>query len=135
MWLYHGTEVTDEDLEGFKAFVYVITNRHTGRMYIGKKRLQFTSRKRRQGRTNRVITKRESDWKTYFGSSDELKSDVAKLGQKNFRREIIRLCHTLSESNYYELREQMIHDVLLYPTKFYNSYVGSRISRKQMGIK
>jgi hypothetical protein len=57
------------------------------------------------------------------------------LGTENFSREIIRMCRSLSESNYYELREQMINDVLFKPEQYYNAYIGTRVSRKQLGVK
>lgn len=134
-WFYDGKEVTDEDLEGYKAFVYVITNLLDGRKYIGKKRIHFVSHKRRKGSVRRQKVIRASDWPTYYGSSEELKSDVALLGTENFRREIIRLCRTLSEANYYELREQMVTDAILKTQEYYNAYIGTRVSRKQLGIK
>jgi Kyanoviridae NAD synthetase len=135
-WLYlNGTEVQETDFGEANSFVYVITNLLDNRRYFGKKRLQFVRRKRVKGRSNRRIVRRPSDWKDYWGSSDELKSDVARLGSEAFKREIIRLCLSLSEASYYELKYQMDNDVLLHPDKFYNAYVGGRISRKQLGVK
>ena len=134
-WIYDGREITDEDLDGYKCFVYCITNLVDGRKYIGKKRLQFMSRKKVRGHKRKTRHYRQSDWRTYWGSSTELQSDISRLGTEAFSREIIRLCRTLSESNYYELREQMVNDVLFHPDKYYNSYIGTRVSRKQLGIK
>ena len=134
-WLYNGKEVTDETLEGYVAFVYIITNNLDGRKYIGKKRTRFMSRKRLKGHKRKTRNYRPSDWHEYWGSSEELQSDVSNLGVENFTREIIRLCRSLSESNYYEIREQMINDVLLKPNLYYNAYIGTRVSRKQLGIK
>lgn len=136
-WIYDGKPVTGTEpfFQDAKAFVYIIRNQKTGRSYIGKKRLQFTTHKRKRNRKTRIKVVKQSDWATYWGSSDELKSDIAKLGTKCFSREILRFCRSLSDANYHELREQMIKDVLLYPDLYYNAYVGSRISRKQLGIK
>ena len=134
-WYYNGKEVTDETLEGYVAFVYVITNLLDGRHYIGKKRTRFMSRKNVKSHKRKIKTYRKSDWQEYYGSSDELKSDVAHLGAENFSRIIIRLCRSLSEANYYELREQMVNDVLLKPQLYYNAYIGTRVSRKQLGVK
>ena len=136
-WIYDGKPLTGTEpfIQEYRAFVYVIINLKDGRKYFGKKRLQFTSHKKRKGRKHRIKVVKESDWISYWGSSDQLKVDIERFGANCFRREIIRFCRSLSESNYYELREQMINDVLLHPDKFYNAYVGGRISRKQLGIK
>lgn len=135
VWYYNGREVTDEDVVDYKTFVYCITNLVDGRKYVGKKRLKFVRRKNITGRKRKVTVLSDSDWKSYYGSSTELQSDVSRLGEACFSREIIRLCKSLSEANYYELREQMINDVLLKPNDYYNAYVGSRISRRQLGVK
>lgn len=134
-WYYNGHEVKDEELDSYKSFVYKITNLLNGRIYYGKKRLFFINRKKVKGRKNRVIIQRQSDWKNYYGSNEELKSDVVQFGEHNFKREILRLCKSLSEANYHELKVQMDHEVLFYPRLFYNSYLGTRVSRKQLGIK
>jgi hypothetical protein len=34
--------------------------------------------------------------------------------------------------NYLEMREQVIHDALLYPHLYYNEYVGGRINRSHL---
>ena len=136
-WIYDGKflEGSEDFLGQYKAFVYVITNLQSGKCYYGKKRLHFISHKKRQRRKNRIKVVRASDWLQYWGSSDHLQADIDRYGQDNFQREIVRFCRTLSESNYYELKYQMEHDVLLHPDKYYNEYVGGRISRRQMGVK
>lgn len=135
IWFYENREVKSEDLTNYKAFVYKITNLLNGKVYYGKKRTFFTNKKRVKGRKNRVLVKRESDWQEYYGSNEDLKADVQRYRPHNFRREILRLCKTLSEANYYELRYQMVNDVLFHPHLFYNSYIGTRVSRKQLGVK
>lgn len=135
MWLYQGKEITEEEVAGYVAFVYQISNLIDRRVYFGKKLFNFTTHKRLKNRKNRIKVIKESDWKTYYGSSDELNADVAKLGEENFKREIIRLCKTRTEASYYELEVQVKNDVLFHPELYYNSYVGCRVSRKQLRIK
>ena len=60
----------------FFGFVYRITRVDTGRSYIGKKQLVFTRRKKVKGRVNRKHVKKESDWKDYTGSCDELNEEI-----------------------------------------------------------
>src|SRR5277367_2603450 len=97
-------EFDEAILKDYRSFVYRITNRIDGRVYYGKKRLQFTRHKRLKGRKNRIKVVTDSDWKDYWGSNEELKADVIRLGEDNFTREIVRLCKTLSEASYYELK-------------------------------
>lgn len=88
----------------------------------------MVSKKRKRAR--RVI--KESDWKSYFGSNLELQKDVELLGPDNFKREVLFLCRSKALMNYFELREQVLNDVLFKPDEFYNSYLGGRISRSQV---
>ena len=71
-WQYKGTAFTSDDIGDFFGYVYRITNLQSGKQYIGRK--YFTSRRKPRGGKRRVTS--ESDWKKYYGSSEELKSDV-----------------------------------------------------------
>src|SRR5690554_2525437 len=104
-WYYQGKEFTSEDIGDYIGFVYLITNLVTGRKYIGKKLLKTNRRIRRK--TGRKVRRqiKESDWKEYYGSNDELKEDVKKYGKENFKREILHLCKTKGECSWYELKE------------------------------
>jgi hypothetical protein len=124
MWLYNGKEVTDEDVLGYVGFIYSITNLKNGKGYIGKKLLKFAKTKQVKGKKKKI--KVDSDWKTYYSSSEALKKDVEDLGQENFRREILRFCSSKAECNYWELKYQIEKDVLL-SDKFYNSWISARI--------
>lgn len=131
MWFYEGEEFTEEQIEDNIGFVYLITNLETSRQYIGKKLFTFSKKLYRKKKNKKI--QKSSDWMAYYGSNEELKDDVKSLGCDKFRREILRLCKSKSECNYYELREQLVRDALLLPDLYYNAYIGTRISRKQMG--
>ena len=76
MWIYNNKQITKlpEDCVGF---VYQITNTTNGRMYIGKKLVQFKrSRPPLKGRRNKRRYKVNSDWEDYYGSSDNLTIDI-----------------------------------------------------------
>jgi hypothetical protein len=124
MWLYKGNEVTDDDVLDYVGFVYSITNTQTGKSYIGKKLLKFSRTKQVKGKKKKI--KVDSDWKTYYSSSEALKQDVELLGPENFQREILRLCSSKAECNYWELKYQIERDVLL-SDNFYNSWISARI--------
>lgn len=130
MWYYQDKEFTAEQIEDYIGFVYNITNLLDNRQYIGKKLFKF--RKKLYRKKKNKILQVDSDWITYYGSNEELNNDVKTYGADKFRRDILRLCKSKSECNYYELKHQVEKDVLLYPNLYYNSFVGSKINRKQL---
>lgn len=128
-WRYRGRVFREADIpEGIVGFVYQIECVPTGRRYFGQKK--FTKaiiRKPLKGKKRRRRSRVSSNWLDYWGSSQELQDDVARLGTKKFRRSILYLCKSKGEMNYRELCKQIEHHVLLHPDKFYNSYAGTRI--------
>ena len=128
-WLYKNKEVTEIPAE-FIGFVYLITNITNDRRYIGKKLTQFKrSKKPLKGRTNKRRYTVESDWKDYYGSSDELSTDVELLGKDKFKREILFWCTSKSELSYVEAREQFSHKVLE-SKDWYNGHIRVRVHQK-----
>lgn len=119
-WKYKEIEFTDIP-KGVEGFVYLITNLTNDRKYIGKK--SFWSR-RKDKKTGRRKT-RESDWKNYFGSCDELNEDVKLLGKDKFLREILYLCPHKKSMSYYETMEQFKRDVLM-TDDYYNTNIEGR---------
>ena len=129
-WTYQGTTFTSNDINDFFGFVYRITNLQTGKQYIGRK--YFTQRRKPRGGKRRVTS--ESDWKKYYGSSEELKGDRKLLGDNLFKREIISLHKTLGKVNYEETRQLFINNVLTESMNgepaYYNSNILGRYMRK-----
>ena len=129
-WLYKNTNFTSDDINDFFGFVYRITNNKNGREYIGRK--YFWQKRKPKGGKRRVTS--ESDWKRYFGSSEELKRDIKELGRENFRREIISVHSTLGQTNYEETRQLFLNNVLTEHVdglpKYYNSNILGRYMRK-----
>jgi hypothetical protein len=119
-WKYNDIDFTDipKNMEGF---VYIITNLTNNRKYIGKKNFWTRQKDRKTGRRR----KKESDWKTYFGSCDELKEDIKKIGEENFLREILYICPHKKSMSYYETMEQFKRDVLL-TDEYYNTNIEGR---------
>ena len=132
-WTINNEPVTDETVEGYVAFVYIITNLTNDKKYIGKKRLQFIKTKSVNKKKKRV--KVPSDWKEYWGSNKELHEDIEKLGVQNFKREILYLCKTLGESSYFEAYEQFVRHVLSCPEQYYNSWIMCRVNRSHLPKK
>ena len=130
-WIYEGRPLTSDDIGDYYGFVYRITNTTNGKSYIGRK--YFVQKRNPKGGKRRVTS--ESDWKRYFGSSDELKQDIGRMGKENFRREIISLHKTLGKVNYEETRQLFINGVLTESLKdgtpaYYNSNILGRYMKK-----
>ena len=133
-WIYEGRPFTSDDIGDYYGFVYRITNPTNEKSYIGRK--YFVQKRKPKGGKRRVTS--ESDWKRYFGSSDELKQDIKRIGRSSFRREILSLHTTLGKVNYEETKQLFIHNVLMEALddgtpKYYNSNILGRYMRKDYG--
>ena len=120
----------------FFGFVYRITRKDTGRSYIGKKQIVFTRRIKVKGRKNRKHVKKESDWKSYTGSCDELNNEIEKIGKGEFEFEILKFCLTKGDLGYTETMYQFKEEVLdmKFPNgtrKYYNSNIKNRWFSKE----
>ena len=125
-WTYKGKKIKEIPDE-YEGFVYLITNKKTGQKYIGKKLAKFkTTKPPLKGRKNKRRGYKESDWRTYYGSSDRLNADVAELGEKHFTREILYLCKGRGEMSYIEAREQFDRRVLE-TDDYYNGIINVRV--------
>lgn len=130
-WLYEGKPYEPEELDPKKiyGFVYLIENLETSKKYIGKK-LLFSS-KTRQVNKKKKRYKAESDWKTYYGSSESLLEDVKIFGKDKFRRTILHLCASKAECSYLEAKEQFEREVLL-SDNYYNSWISVRVRQAHL---
>lgn len=132
MWLYENKEFLEENINDFVGFVYKIKNLETGKMYIGKKRFYTkVSKPPLKGKKRRRISRKFSDWQTYYGSNENIKKDVELIGANNFSREILRLCKTLGEMSYYEAKYQFEFDVLRSPM-WYNEWIAVKVHQKHL---
>lgn len=115
------------------GFIYLIENTINGKKYIGKKNFRNVLNKRlgkkeikalpttrgRNPSKKQIIS--ESDWKTYYSSCDEIKNDPDK---SKFNRYILKLCKTKTSLSYYEVKYQMIYDVLESENWYNNTILG-----------
>lgn len=125
-WTYNG-ETIDTIPDEYEGFVYLITNLKTGQKYIGKKLAKFkTTKPPLKGKKNKRRGYKESDWRDYWGSSERLNADVAKLGPENFSRQILYLCKSRAEMSYIEAREQFDRRVLE-SDEYYNGIINVRV--------
>lgn len=134
MWLFEGKTYDPEyeKTQEYYGFVYCIENTINGRKYIGKKLFHHKkilpvtkTRKRRR----RVLV--ESDWRNYYGSSDELKADIEKYGAESFTRTILHFCLSKGDCSYMEAKEQIERDVLR-DDMYYNSWISLKVHRRHL---
>jgi hypothetical protein len=143
-WLLKGKCLNRQPLE-YYGFVYRITVSDSddlpvemrGRIYIGKKQFQYKKRKVISKRrrvatgTKKRVEKSfvDSKWLGYFGSSKQLMLDVKNFGEKYFKREILHLCFNKAQLSYYEVKEQIAHDVL--SVNSYNGWISCKIFKNR----
>tara|TARA_B100002052_G_scaffold229120_1_gene211686 strand:+ start:161 stop:610 length:450 start_codon:yes stop_codon:yes gene_type:complete len=133
-WYYKDTAFTSDDIGDFFGFVYCITNKQSGKRYIGRK--YFKQKRKSRGGKRRVTS--ESDWKKYYGSSTELNSDRKILGNSAFKREILSLHTRLGDVNYEETKQLFLNNVLQESLDngepaYYNSNILGRYMKKDYG--
>ena len=129
MWHYGEVEFTSEMINDYVGFVYVITDLSNKKKYVGKKLFNSTRRLAPlKGKTRKRKVVKESDWKDYFGSSDEVKLLVETNGRESFHREIIHLCNSKGIMSYLETKEQFDREVLL-SDEYYNGIINCKIHR------
>lgn len=125
-------ETLPEDVVGF---VYMITNKSTGRKYIGKKLSKFKKIRLKTSRLKNGTKKKskiryeiDSDWQTYYGSNTVLSEEVKTTGSENFHRQILRYCYSKNELNYWEAKYQFDYGVL-HSDDWYNEWISVKVRK------
>ncbi len=129
MWLLNGNEISEDDLDQYTGFVYIITNLSNQRKYIGKKLFKFKKTKQVKGKKKRILV--DSDWKSYWGSNKTLLEEVEQVGQDKYKREILRLCKSKGEMSYFELWYQITMGALE-SDAFYNEWTSVKIHKAHL---
>lgn len=129
-WLWNGKPI-DQPLDQHQSFVYLITNKITGKQYIGFK--TTTSRKTRVIKGKKKRTYCDSDWKTYYSSSQNLLHDVGIYGRGNFIREVIAWTVDKSVGKYVEALVQFQRNVLTTDhDRYYNGIINLRLNHRTL---
>jgi hypothetical protein len=132
MWLRNDVEFTSDMIGDYVGFVYIITDFINNKMYVGKK--LFESKRTLpplKSKTRKRKVTKESDWMSYYGSSEELMLLVEANGAETFKREILHLCHSRGEMSYLEAKEQFDRGVLL-STDYYNGIINCKIHKSHV---
>jgi Putative endonuclease segE, GIY-YIG domain len=114
----------DFTIDGWKGFVYRITNNKNGMQYIGQK--GFWSKVKRpplKGMKRVRRSLKESKWKTYTGSSNALNADIEEQTIADFKFEILSLHKSKWDMNYNEAKLILSEDAI--PNQnYYNNFLG-----------
>jgi hypothetical protein len=108
------------NINEYIGYIYITYHIPTGRQYIGKKNFFHTLNKKlgkkelaeipvtRGKRPSKKSVTKESDWKTYYGSSTEVKS----LPKDEMTRYVLKLCKTSKQLTYWETKYLFQYNVL-----------------------
>ena len=147
-WLYKGEAMTS--VEDFPpstfGFVYRVIHEPTGKIYIGKKVLQFNRKAKltkrdlalyegqsgRKPSFKRIV--KESDWKTYYGSHKEILALIKEGKEDEFKREILTLSPTKKLLTYEETKALFLYEVLQKPDEYFNDNILGKFFRKDFII-
>lgn len=136
-WTYKNQEITgiSDFPNNTMGFIYRVVHIPSGKAYIGKKVLQHTRKvrltKKELAEYAGVVGRKpsfklavkESDWQTYWGSNKYLKELMKEEPLENFERQILACAPTKKLLTYYEVKYQMVYQVLEKPDEFFNDNI------------
>lgn len=133
MWLYNDKEISSiEDMpENTFGFIYEVEHIPTGLKYLGKKVLYFNRTLpplKGQKRKRKVV--KESDWKSYVGSQEEVKKLLKEGKLLDFKRKILTFVPTKKLLTYFENKLLFEKGVLEPGSKYLNSNIEGRYYKK-----
>ncbi len=136
-WTFKGESITS--IEQFPAdafgFTYVITRKHDGKKYYGKKQLysylnkpltkkdleeQALLKKPGKKKTKKLVV-----WKKYFGSEPAIQESVKELGLDAFTREILDIVFDKKMLTYMETKMLFVNEVLERSDTFNSNIAGT----------
>lgn len=137
-WIYSNGEILD-DISKFPpnsyGFVYKIRHIPSDKIYIGKKilvnlrKVKLTKKdlalyENQPGRKpSHKRIRKESNWKTYWGSNKELLELVKSEPDENFERQILKIASSKKLLTYYETQLLFVYQVLEKPEEFFNDNI------------
>ena len=128
------------------GFVYRIVHLPTGKSYIGKKvlyhqrKVKLTKKdlKLYEGVVGRKpsykLAIKESNWQDYWGSNKLLKEVMELEPIENFERSVIKTAANKKLLTYYEVKYQMIYQVLEKPDEFFNDNILGKFFTKDFDL-
>ncbi len=134
MWLYKEKVINGiEDMpKNSFGFIYEVCYTPTNEKYLGKKVLQFNKKLpplKGFKRKRKVIV--ESDWKTYYGSHQKIKTLLKENKQNNFKRNILEFSFNKKHLTYLETKYLFCNHVLE-NTEYINDNILGKFFRKDL---
>lgn len=129
-WLYQGEPFSGPtDIKEQFGFVYKITRKDTGKFYVGVKFLWKPKYNTVKGKKKKSMV--ESDYRTYWGSSEKLQADVKELGEDLFTREILEIVKYKGMCKYVEAKTIIEMNCLeLSDDECYNAFIGLKLHKR-----
>ena len=140
------TLINDENfnINDYEGYIYMTSFLDVDRQYIGKKNffhntnvklgkkeLENLPITRGKKPTKKKVTK-ESDWKTYYGSAQEVK-DLLKVTPKDrIVRSVLHICKSKKELTYYECKYLFQYGVLEQNDKYINDNILGKFFSKDL---
>jgi len=134
------------NINEYEGYIYMTTILDTDRKYIGKKNFfhntnvklgkkELANLPTARGKkpSKKKVTK-ESDWKTYYGSAQEIKDSVKQYPKERIMRTLIRLCKTKKELTYYECKYLFDYNVLEPNSGFINDNILGKFYSKDLVV-
>jgi hypothetical protein len=137
------TDIQDFPIDSY-GFIYIITHLPTGKCYLGKKALYHNIKKKltkkekeeQKGPGRKSISKvvkKESDWKTYYGSNLEIKNLIKEKKENEFKREIIKIINNKKLLTYFECK-LLFEKEVLENNNWFNDNIQGRFFKKDFEV-
>ena len=134
MWLYK--EKIIDSIEKMPkntfGFIYEVCYIPTNEKYLGKKVLQFNKKLpplKGFKRKRKVVV--ESDWQTYYGSHQKIKTFLKEGKQNNFKRIILEFAFNKKHLTYLETK-YLFSNHVLENTEYINDNILGKFFRKDL---
>ena len=134
MWLYK--EKIIDSIEKMPkntfGFIYEVCYIPTNEKYLGKKVLQFNKKLpplKGFKRKRKVVV--ESDWQTYYGSHQKIKTLLKEGKQNNFKRIILEFAFNKKHLTYLETK-YLFSNHVLENTEYINDNILGKFFRKDL---
>jgi hypothetical protein len=120
--------------QGTFGFIYITTHKPSGVSYIGKKSLYHNVKRKltkkelaehtgRGRKPTTEVVQKESDWKTYYGSTKQIVELIKGGKQEDFTREILQFVFNKKLLTYHECKYLFSYGVLENPDKWMNDNI------------